>query len=53
MIKCHLESVASYFAKERGLFYGWSIFAPGAWYVGTREQLKSVGVADVKEPLPH
>jgi hypothetical protein len=33
-------------ATKDGLQYGWSVF--GKFYVGNSEQLKSVGVVDIK-----
>jgi hypothetical protein len=44
MMKVGSEKVAGEIAREKGLCWGWSVFGPGGWYVGTRIQLERIGV---------
>ena len=44
MLKVGSEKVAGEIAREKGLCWGWSVFGPGGWYVGTRIQLERIGV---------
>lgn len=48
MRKYASESAARDYAKSMGLAYGWSVFSAG-WFVGTPEELKKIGVIDIKK----
>ena len=40
------QDAAREHARDARLYYGFSVFGPGGWYVGTFEQLRAVGVVD-------
>ena len=42
------ERMAQRYAREQGLFYGWSVLGGGGWYAGTKAQLKKIGVPDIQ-----
>jgi hypothetical protein len=46
MYRCRIEKVAREIATEKSASYGMSVF-DGAWYVGTAEELRKIGVVDV------
>jgi len=50
MRKYYSEQGAENYARETSLHYGWSVFSSG-WYVGTKEQLKNVGVTEILTPV--
>jgi hypothetical protein len=52
MFKFGAEAPAREKAEELKLFYGWSVFALGWWFVGTEEELKGIGVVEPKSARP-
>lgn len=52
MLRMGSEESARAAASEDGLAYGWSVFCPSGWYVGTPEELRAIGVIDPSTPAP-
>lgn len=51
MSKCNSGETARAIASERRQSFGWSVHG-GAWYVGSPEELRRIGCADVGTPAP-
>lgn len=51
MMRVGSEATARAFALERRACFGWSVFG-GAWYVGTAEQLRAIGVLEPQRAAP-
>jgi hypothetical protein len=49
MMKFNLEKYAKEHAFKNNLYYGFSVFSI-SWYVGTKCELKQIGVFDILHP---